>query len=351
MMGHGYRRTRTAAAANFAARPGHADARIPARWPNGDDTNDADSSQQLAAITEFYRQATPEPAVLSAARALAVIARSALDEVLDAYLTSWSAGDIKHKLMAARILSAMAEDHLLAVTAMDIAAGWARQGDQERAVTAAIALGGPLGQRHLAEASRLLWPLTLRDEQVSRVARLAFGELFAAETGMSADRSTVARFLVHKVRPLLKPDATAYERRAALAVVNATLTASLPDSPKPPDSPESPIPVVASRLRTSPADLPPVAELWAAALNSVPHRRSAVIALHLTLAALSDDVDSVHLAARLGRAILPRLTVRTREVLELTLPDPQRTEAISPRVIGSFLNSFLNADRETVGAR
>jgi hypothetical protein len=338
MIGHGFQRTRTATAVVYSAcRPGHADAGIPVHWPKNDDTNDAEISRQLAAITEFYRRVTPEPAVLSAARGLAVVARGALDEVLDAYLTPWSAGDVKHKLMAASILSAMAEDHLLAATALDIAASWARQGGQQRSVTAAIALGGPLGQHHLAEASRLLWPLTLRDEHVSRVARLAFGQLFVAEIGMTAPRSTVARFLVLKVRPLLTPEATAYERRAALAVVNATLTAT---------PPESPTPAVASRLRRRPADLRPVAELWAAALNSVPHRRSAVIALHLTLATLTNDLDSAHLAASLGRAILPRLTVRTREVLELTLPDPQRTEAISPRVI----SAFLNADREVVGA-
>lgn len=353
MMGHGFQRTRTSARANSAHRPGQAHAGFPARWPDNDDADDTEISQQLALIGEFYQQVSTEPAALTAARGGAADARIALDEVLDAYLTPWPTGDVRHKLMVASILSAMAEDHQLADAALDVAASWARHGGQERAMTAAIALGGPLGRNHLAVAARLLWPLTLSDEQVSQVARLALAQLFAAEMGMVTDRSTIARFLILKVRPLLKPEATAHERRTALAVINAALTATSPaapespEAPGPPTTPTTPTPALASRLRTRPADLQPVAELWAATLNSVSHRRSAVIALHLTLATLTDDVDSVRLAASLGRAILPRLTDRTREVLELTLPDPQRTEAIAPRVI----SAFLNADREVVGAR
>lgn len=152
----------------------------------------------------------------------------------------------------------------------------------------------------------------------------------------TADQRAVAGFLVHKVRQMRKSHAAARERQAALSVINSALSAARADSPTP---------AVAELLTASQADLQPVAELWAAALNSVPHRRPAVIALHLTLAALTDDADSAELAATLGRAILPRLTARTREVLELTLPDPQRTEAISARLI----TAFLCADRQLAG--
>lgn len=313
MMGHGYQ-----------------------RWP-GNDSDEANVSKQLAAITRFYRNAAPEPAALSAACGLAVVAKTALGHVRDRYLTPWSAGDVRHKLMAVTVLSAMADDHLLATAALDVAAGWVRRGGQEQAVTAAIAFGGPLGQRHLGEAMRRLWVLTTRDERVSRVATLAFGQLFAVEAATSADKSAVAGFLVHKVRQLEKSQAAAPERRVALAVVNAALSATRADSPTP---------AVADLIMTSRADLPQVAELWAAALNSVPHRRAALIALHLTLATLTDDTDSVGRAVSLGRAMLPRLTARTREVLDLTLPDPQRTEAISAHLIAEF----LGANSDVVGA-
>lgn len=330
MTGHGYQRTKTAAAVNCARRPRPADATIAERWPGNDDAEDAEVSRQLAEITRFYRNVAPEPAALTAASGLAVVARSALGHVRDSYLTPWSAGDVRHKLMAVAVLSAMAEDQLLAAAALDIAAGWARRGGQEPAVTAAIAFGGPLGQRHRDEAMRWLWALALRDERVSQVAGLAFGQMFAVEAGTTADERAVAEFLVRKVRHLRKSQAAAREREAALAVINSALSAARADSPTP---------AVAELLTASQADLQPVAELWAAALNSVPHRRPAVIALHLTLAALTDDTGSAELAATLGRAILPRLTARTREVLELTLPDPQRTEAISARLITAFLRA------------
>lgn len=321
MMGHGYQ-----------------------RWPSKDDTEDAEISTQLAAITQFYQDVhrnvhsnvAPEPAAFAAASGLAVMAKSALGPVCDSYLTPWSAGDVRHKLMAVTVLSAMAEDQRLDAAALDIAVGWACHGGQE-AVTAAIAFGGPLGERHLSEAMRWLWALTMQDERVSQIASLAFGQLFSVEIGTNSDRSAIAGFLAHKVRQQQKTQTAAHERQAALAMINAALSAARSDSPTP---------AVAELLRASQVDLQPVAELWAAALNSVRHRRTAVIALHLTLAALTDDTDSVELAVSLGRVILPQLTARTREVLELTLPDPQRTEAISARLIAAF----LGAHHQPVGA-
>jgi hypothetical protein len=307
------------------------------RWPSDSDAGDAEISAQLAEIAEFYLNVESEPAALSAAGGLAVVARSALGHVRDTYLKPWSAGDLEHKLMAASVLFSMAEDQMLAAAALDIAAGWARHGGQERAVTAAIAFGGPLGQRHLADAMRWLWALAMRDERVSHVASLAFGRLFAVKTETNANNSAIAGFLLSKVRALGEPDAAAHERRAALAAVNAVLSAA---------SANSPTPAIASLLMAGHADLPPIAELWEAALNSVEHRRTALIALHLTLAALPDDADAADLAVALGRAILPGLTARTREVLKLTLPDPQRTEAISARLI----SAFLGARRDVVGA-
>lgn len=335
MMDHGYPRTRTTAVIYPARRARSAPAGATGRWPSDDDADDADIGKTLAAIARYYLNVEPEPPALAAARGLAVVARSEPGHVRDTYLTPWSAGDVKHKLMSASVLSAMAEDRLLAAAALDIAARWARSGGRERAMTAAIAFGGALGQRHLAEAMRWLWAMRMRDEHVSRVASLAFGRLFVVETETSSRDSNVAAFLVHKVRLLRKTEAGAHEHRSALDVVSAVLGAAGADSPTP---------AVAHLLRAGHADLRPVAEVWAAALNSVPHRRTAVIALHLTLASLADDADSAGLAAALGSAILPSLTTRTREVLKLTLPDPQRTEAISARLV----TAFLGAQREMV---
>jgi hypothetical protein len=334
MMGHGYQRTRTPPVVNSARRPGPADTDDAERWPRNDDADDEEIAERLAAITALYRQATAGPPEVYA---LARRSRDSLDEVLADHLNPWSSADIRQQLMAAGVLSAMANDELVRAAALDIAVAWARDGGQAQAVTAAIAFGGSLGQQHPADALPWLWALTLREEQISAVARLALGQFFAVEVELNTGTSAAANFLVHKIRPLLTTEAAERDRQAALSAVNSVLNAALADSAPP---------AVARLIRARQADLEPVSELWAAALNSVPHRRRAVIALHLTLAALTDHADAIDVALGLGKAIRPRLTTRTREVIELTLPDPQRTEAISARLIAAF----LGAQREVVGA-
>ena len=274
---------------------------------------------------------------------LALLARCALSEVEATYLRPWSAGLLQNRLMAVGVLWAMAEDERMAPAALRIAVSWVHNQGQERAITAALAFGGPLGQRHPSEAMRWLWVLSQRGERVGRVARIAMSQLFAAESEANVEKSTVVRFLRQKIRPLLKPDKDARrdgavrQRRAALAVANSVLatTQALSD-----------VPVLATVLRRRPADFQPVGELWAAALNSVPHRRDAVRALHRTLATLTDDGDSLELANRLGSVILPRLTARTIQVLQLALPDPERAEEISASVVAAF----LGAHRQAIGA-
>ena len=276
-------------------------------------------------------------AQIAAGYGLALLARCALGEVEAAYLRPWSAGSLQNRLMAVSVLWAMAEDDLLVPAALRIVVSWVRNQGQERAITAAIAFGGPLGQRHPSEAMRWLWVLSQRSERVRRVARTAMSQLFAAEAEADLEKGTVVRFLLQKIRPLLQPDATVRERRAALAVANSVLdaTQALSDAP-----------VMASVLRRRPADLQPAGELWAAALNSLPHRRDAVRALHRTLATLAEDADSVSLARGLGRVIMPRLTGRAAQVLQLTLPDPIRAEKISASVVAAF----LGAHQQAIGA-
>ena len=279
-------------------------------------------------------------AQLAAGYGLALLARSALSEVEVTYLRTWSAGLLQHRLMAVSVLWAMAEDERMAPAALRIAVSWVRNQGQNRAIAAAVALGGPLGQRHPSEAMRWLWALSQRGERVGRVARTAMSQLFTAESEADVKKSTVIRFLLQKVRPLLGPDQTAQkegavrQRRAALAVVNSVLAAT---------QALSDVPVMVTVLRRRPADLQRVGELWAAVLNSAPHRQDAVHALYRTLATLTDDGDSLDLARRLGSAILPRLTIRTIQVLHLALPDPQRAEEISASIVAAFLGAHSQA--------
>jgi len=278
-------------------------------------------------------------AQIAAGYGLALLARRALAEVEDTYLTRWSAGNLKERLMAVNVLWSMAEDDLCAPAALRIAVSWVRNRGQERAITSALAFGGPLGERYPSEAMRWLWVLTQRGARVSLVASTAMSQLFAMEAEADLEKSTVARFVLRKIRPMLRPydhrgvstrAVTARERHAALSVANSLLgtTQSL-----------SGIPVIASVLRTRSADFAPLGELWAAVLNSVPHRQPAIRALHGTLATLTKDSKSEEIATRLGAVIVPRLTPRSLQVLKLALPNPERAEEISAAVIAAFLGT------------
>jgi hypothetical protein len=279
---------------------------------------------------------------------LALLARCALAEVADTYLTRWSAGNLNERLMAVNVLWSMAEDDLCAPAALHIAVSWVRNRGQERAITAGLAFGGPLGERYPSEAMRWLWVLTQRGERVRLVASTAMSQLFAKEAEADLEKSAVARFLLGKIRPMLSPygrraatarDTTVRERRAALSVANSVLSTA---------QSLSGTPAVASVLRTRPADFEPLGELWAAVLNSLPHRPQAIRALHRTLAALTKDANSEELAAHLGAVIRPRLTPRSLQVLKLVLPNPERAEELSAAVIAAFLGTRRNGEMRSL---
>jgi hypothetical protein len=276
-------------------------------------------------------------AQIAAGYGLALLARCALGEVEDTYLTPWSAGDLRHRLMAVSVLWSMAEDEEMAAAAMGIAVGWVHNRGPGRAITAALALSGPLGQQHPLEAMRWLWTLALRGERIGLVARTAMSHLFSVETELEEARSRVPRFLLLKIRPMLSGDVTPRERRAALAVVNAVLAATQTTGE---------LPVLATSLRDRPADVEPVGELWAAVLNSVQHRADAIRSLRATLTAMPDDSGAEELAAQLGAVILPRLSPRAHEVLAAKLRDPYWAEDVSAAVLAAFLRT----QRRVLGA-
>lgn len=275
-------------------------------------------------------------AQIAAGYGIALLARCALGEVMDTYLMRWSVGAVRHRLMTVSVLWSMAEDDELAAAALKIAVSWVRNMGAERAITAAIAFGGTLGQRYPSEAMRWLWALARRGERISAIARLSMGQLFAIEAESDAGKSTVLRFLLQKIRPLLALDASTQERRAALGLVNSVLAATQANSDTP---------VVAHVIRTKPADFTQLGELWAAVLNVQRSRDDAIASLRRALDELAEDANSVEMAGRLGSAILPKLTPRALEVLKYELPNPKRTRKASSQIFAAFL-----AQRQVIGA-
>lgn len=285
-------------------------------------------------------------AQVAAGYGLALLARCSLQDVQETYLTPWSAGNIRNRLMAVNVLWAMVEDDLCAPEALRIAVSWVWNGGRERAITAAIAVGGPLGERYPDEAMRWLWTLSLRGEQIGKFARAAMSQLFATEVNNEVEKSIVLRFILRKIHKILSSDASTPEararafrsRRSALSVVNSVLNAILITSD---------VPVVVSVLRARSADFRPIGELWATVLNSVPHRSAAIRALHLTLVSLAEktDASSVEIASKLGVHIMPRLTARTIQVLKQSLSNPDQAKEIS----ASIFAAFLGARRPVIG--
>lgn len=271
---------------------------------------------------------------------LAMLAHCAFGEVEENYLDQWSAGRIRSRLLAVDVLWTMADDSLLAPRALRLAVSWVRDRGTERALTAAICLGGPLGQRYPSEAIRWLWVLSQRSERIGRVARTAMARLFAMEADArpnAADDAdagpgtcAVPRGLLKKIGPLLRPGVAVRDRRAGLALVNAVLAARGTTSAGT---------AAACVVRGRPADIGCVGELWAMTLESAPHRGDAIVALHETLAALAHGPDPARAAAQLGAAIVPRIGPDALRGLHAALADPQRAREVSNAVIRAFLGA------------
>lgn len=293
-------------------------------------------------VREWLGEAVERPLEaehFAVARGLAALCRHSPSEVARGYLDTWAAGRTPPRLAAAATLSAMAGDDRLAPLALSTAVSWVRNRGQQRAMAAAVALGGELGQRYLTEALHWLWILSLRGGRIRPYARRALGHLLAAQT--DADAGSVPRFLAGRVRRVLKPGADPEDRRLVLDTVVAVLAEVAPGSGDP---------VVAVVLRTRPRDVPVLAELWATALRSAWHRRDAVSVLQRTLQTFARGEATAD-AARLGAALLPLLPPEIRDAVGRGLTRPGRHTGTSPCVLQAFLDSTARPARPAVGRR
>jgi hypothetical protein len=224
----------------------------------------------------------------------------------------------------------MSLDDRLAAEALRISIGWVRGQGHERALTAAIVFGGSLGQRYPDEAMRHLWALAHRAERIAAVARTAIGRLFAIDGEAETRSGSVPRYVLDEVRPLMRSNTDPRGRRTALRIAVALLAAR---------EGTAETPTVARVIRTRSADVPVIAELFADAIRSAPHRASAVDALRDVCAALPQDSEGLASAHRLGQAIRAHLDSGLMAVLDRVLRDPRRAKDVSQSVIGAFLSA------------
>ena len=262
----------------------------------------------------------------SAAIGLALLGLVAPDEIIDSYLTPWTAEDAfpSEQMMAVYVLWRMSMLDQLSELALRIAILWAGQGQETQRRLAALAFSGELGARYPVEATKRLGQLA---DQREPLINVAFALLFATLAQQDGDAVVVLRELWHRL--VSKKDRPSTD----LVVATVAELLSIPDY-------RSGRPAVAVFLIANPEHAAVIGPLWARTLYLRPWRDRAVTAMlktveavaHRTLGANAkrlSDADAEHLARSLGVAIgkalpeLERLPLRN-EVMRRIEKERQR---------------------------
>lgn len=223
------------------------------------------------------------------ARGVAILARYALVEVDEQLLKVWSDGLTSERVTAALVLQFMCDEDL-ASQALHIVLGWVDRSGPGRAVTAAMALTGPLGALYRLEALNQLWFLMLRGERIAFSARRALVLLLQTA---EQDPERVL-FILRYLRTVIAKSAPgSRERSVVLGTVVQLLEA---------DGLQTSEPVTVVLLRSVPDSVRHLGSLWADVLNSS-NRSRAVRALCRTLDELKDDPAVTGAVRELGEAM------------------------------------------------
>lgn len=236
----------------------------------------------------------------SAAIGLALLGLVAPDEIIECYLTPWTAEDAfpSEQMMALYVVWRMSMLDQLSPLALRIAILWAGQGQSTQRRVATLAFSGELGARYPVEATKRLGQLA---DQREPLASIAFAQLFATLAEQDGDAVVVLREL--RYRLVSKKDRPS----ADLVVHMVAELLSIPDF-------RSGRPAVAVFLIANPEHAAVIGPLWARALYLRPWRDRAVTALLKTADAIAQrtvgtnakrlsDADAEHLARSIGVAI------------------------------------------------
>ncbi|MFB6392500.1 hypothetical protein [Polymorphospora lycopeni] len=243
---------------------------------------------------------------------MAVLSRFDFQEVEHTFLDRWAAGLAAERAAAACTLSWIGLDGSHAASALTVTKRWALNSGQRRAVTAATALGGPLGLRYPSDALRWLWTLAMRNARIRPIACDALGILFAVTASDPAATRKVLNFLHHQMRDAVEDGASQRDRRATYPSVLEILAARDPRTDEP---------VAALVLRGAPRNADRLGALWADLLASAPQRRQARTALLVALGALSEDTAALPAVRRFGAAIRGGLSHSQWRALEAGLEE------------------------------
>ncbi|HEX5402709.1 MAG TPA: hypothetical protein VFX16_10460 [Pseudonocardiaceae bacterium] len=251
------------------------------------------------------------------AMGLALYAREAPADVAQTYLAQWADGTISERLTAAYLLSWMCLDDAMASWALRTAVSWTSNAGTRRAATAAMAFGAELGVRYPSDALSWLWYLALRNEAVSKTARLSLGALLSTALDDATGTTTILRYLDRALRQLItdgvnRPEHgtyTSHVRKATLTVLTALMATQG-------DSTDSTTAVI---LRTWPENAEVLGRLWAEVLRSWPHRTDAIDGLQAVFDAMRADDSSLDVVRQFGGAVRDQLTELECELLHRDL--------------------------------
>jgi hypothetical protein len=252
--------------------------------------------------------------------------------------------------------------------ALKTALDWGQNNGLNRAVTSALALGGPLGIRFPDEAMQRLCFLALRAKRIGDVARIAIGGLFAvaAADGSAAtarvlatvnaelrravdprrarrDESTTDAYVAEMARSEGTDDSEReqYEQgwtgrvaKAARSMVLALLQAEQVDGN---------MLVTTLLLREQPEHVELLGDMWAEVLCSAPHRSDAIDTLVRTLRSLTGDPDVTNAVARLGAAIYAAMPAAHRPLRAADLVKAMKAGNATERPPGVLVSTLLAA--------
>lgn len=273
---------------------------------------------------------------LSVASGLALLARTAFDEVADCYLRPWARGGAgpEGELMAAHALWWICLDETLAPAALTLVRGWAHSGDPGLRSAAARAFGGQLGVRFPTDAVKRLWHLIHQGQ--GRPAVVGMAQLFASLTESREDAGVVLDALVHRLRKQCTTPVASRIKVMTFDTVLAVLSVAEFGTGRP---------AVAALLEQQPRMTDRIAGLWAAVLRNRPVRQAALAALRDTLQALPAVCRAPRAAAgRLGGALGAALPPGERSLLETALGrNAGSRRPVDPAVLAGFLTALRGA--------
>lgn len=267
--------------------------------------------------------------------AVARLAESRWTEVEESFLVPWANDTLAHRLAAVNVLSAMASSEQLAPRALQLAIAWSDRQGQRRAMTAALALGGPLSTRYPQPTFEQLWALTARAQRIAAVARVALSLMLTCASAEPAQALRTLRYTVGALNWAMANQTPVGRRASTGAVANILAAPKLGSADL----------VIAELLQVDPEHaIEPIGILLAEVLASGPHHHGGVDVLRRLLNEIADRPENVSVADRLGDAVRRRWDPDQRQVLlpqvELALGLSQEEADLNGNVIRSFIRSI-----------